>query len=115
MFPWKHFLMIWIRKISKHKEERDISGKFKKNKKERMEERKRRVFKWRFPYSCVLHQSHMPSGYSPGVTLPQENPLIWEPSLQLKIFVLLMFSVQCKFIIQVVATIVVQAVVAPTN
>jgi len=36
--------MIWIRKISKHKEERDRSGKFKKSKKERMEERKRRDF-----------------------------------------------------------------------
>jgi len=44
MFPWKDFLMIWIRKFSKHKEERDISGIFFKNKNERMEERKRRDF-----------------------------------------------------------------------
>jgi hypothetical protein len=33
-----------IRKIQKDKEERDGSGKFKKNKKERMEEQKRRDF-----------------------------------------------------------------------
>jgi len=33
-----------------------------KNKKERMEERKRRDFlcTWMFPYSCVLHQSGTP-------------------------------------------------------
>jgi hypothetical protein len=35
--------MIWIRKIQKH-EERDISRKLKKEKKERVEERKRRDF-----------------------------------------------------------------------
>jgi hypothetical protein len=29
-FPWKDFLMRRIRKIEKHKEERDRSGKFKK-------------------------------------------------------------------------------------
>jgi len=52
----------------------------------------------------------MPLGYCPRVTLPQENPLVWEPPLQLKISVLLMLSVQCKFVIQVVANIVVQAV-----
>jgi hypothetical protein len=44
MFPWKDFLMGRIRKIQKHKEERDRSGKFKKNKKKRMEEKKRRYF-----------------------------------------------------------------------
>jgi hypothetical protein len=30
MFPWKDFLIAQIRKIQKHKEERDRSGKFKK-------------------------------------------------------------------------------------
>jgi len=30
MFPWNNFLMGWIRKIEKHKEEGDKSGKFKK-------------------------------------------------------------------------------------
>jgi hypothetical protein len=30
----------------------------------------------RFPHSCVLHRSGMPSGYCPHKTLPQENPLI---------------------------------------
>ncbi len=70
------------------------------------------VHRWRFPYLCVLRQSGMPWGYHSCVTLPQENPLVWEPLLQLKISVLLMFSVQCNFAIQVVATIVVQAVAA---
>jgi hypothetical protein len=39
-FSWKGFLLGWIRKIQKHKEERDRSGKFKKT----MEERKTRDF-----------------------------------------------------------------------
>ncbi len=30
MFPWKYFLIGWIMKIQKHKEERDKSEKFKK-------------------------------------------------------------------------------------
>ncbi len=38
---------------------------------------------WRFPYSCVLHWSGVPSGYRPRATLPQENLLISEPPLQL--------------------------------
>jgi hypothetical protein len=41
MFLWKDFLMGRIRKIQKHKEERDT---VQKNKKERMEERKKRFF-----------------------------------------------------------------------
>jgi hypothetical protein len=63
-FPWKDFLTGWIRKIQKIK-------------KERMEERKRRVISssffnfflrmWRFPYWCVL--SGTPSGYCPCATL----------------------------------------------
>jgi hypothetical protein len=47
---------------------------------------------------CVLHQSGMPLGYHPHVTLPQENPLVWEPPLQLKISVLLMFSVHANLL-----------------
>ncbi len=71
-----------IRKIPKHKEERDRSGKFKKIK-ETMEERKRRDF-----YICGGSHTHVfliggtPSGYRPHGTLPQENPLGWEPPLQ---------------------------------
>jgi hypothetical protein len=56
--------------------------KIQKNKKERMEERKRRDF---FPicggsHTCVffIGQEH------PRATLPQENPLVWEPPLQHK-------------------------------
>jgi len=49
MFSWKDFLMGQIKKIQKHKEERDRSGKFKKTKrKKRMEKRKRRDF-----YICM--------------------------------------------------------------
>jgi hypothetical protein len=71
---------------SKHKEERARSGIFFKNKKERMEERKRRDF-----FFNVLGGSHTrvfsissttPLSYRPCATLPQENPLVWEPPLQ---------------------------------
>jgi len=54
--------------------------KVQKNKKERMEERKRRDFycMWRFPYSSVvLCRLGMASGYHHSATLPQENPLVW--------------------------------------
>ncbi len=34
---------------------------------------------WKFPYSCVLHWSRTCLGYHPRVTLPEENPLVWEP------------------------------------
>jgi hypothetical protein len=44
--------------------------------------KKRLLSTWRFPYSCVLHWSGMPSGYRPDGTLPQENPLVWEPPLE---------------------------------
>ncbi len=45
MFPWKDYLMGRIRNIQKHKEKRDRSGKLKKkNKKETVEQRKRRDF-----------------------------------------------------------------------
>jgi hypothetical protein len=44
MFPWKDVLMGWIRKIKKHEEKRGQIRNVKKNKKERMEERKRRDF-----------------------------------------------------------------------
>jgi len=69
---WEDFLIGQIRKIQK-------------NRKERMEERKRRGF---FTYVEVPILVCSPSvgnasGYRPCVTLPQENPLIWEPPLQL--------------------------------
>jgi hypothetical protein len=63
--------MGWIRKIHK-------------NKMERMEEKKRRDF-----YICgglILMCSALvgnTKGYRPRATLPQENPLICEPALQL--------------------------------
>jgi hypothetical protein len=40
---------------------------------------------WRFLYSCVLHRLGTPLCYCPHATLPQENPLVWEPPLQHKI------------------------------
>jgi hypothetical protein len=36
--------MIWIRKISKHKEERDISGKFKKTRRKEWRKEKEEIF-----------------------------------------------------------------------
>jgi hypothetical protein len=79
-FPWKDFLMRRIRKIEKHKEERDRSGKFKKARWRK--EKKRFLHSWRFSYSCVLHRLGTPLGYCARATLPQDNPLIWEPPLQ---------------------------------
>jgi hypothetical protein len=86
MFPWKDFLMGRIRKIQKQKEERGRSRESKKNKKEKNGGKKKKRFlcMWRFPYSCVFHWSGMPWDYRPHATLPQENPLIWEPPLQQK-------------------------------
>jgi len=45
--------------------------------------KKRFLHSWRFSYSGVLHGSGKPLGYCSHATLPQENPLIWEPPLQL--------------------------------
>ncbi len=42
--------------------------------------KKRFLCMWRF--SCVFHRSGTPWEYRPHATLPQENPLIWEPPLQ---------------------------------
>jgi hypothetical protein len=44
--------------------------------------KKRFLSMWRFPYSFVLHRSGTPSGLCLCVTLPLENPLVWEPPLQ---------------------------------
>jgi hypothetical protein len=51
MFPWKDFLMGWIRKIQKHKEERDRSGIFFKNQEGKSggKKKKRFLHTWRFP------------------------------------------------------------------
>jgi len=54
MFPWKDFLMGHIRKIQKHKEERDKSGKLKRKRKEKGKKKERFFHLWRFPYSSVL-------------------------------------------------------------
>jgi hypothetical protein len=44
MFPWKDFLMGWIRKIQKHKEEKDRSGKFKKTRRKEWMKEKEEIF-----------------------------------------------------------------------
>jgi len=62
-----------IRKIQKHKEEKDRSGKLKKNKKERMDERKRRDFH-------VCGGSHT-GVFSIGREHPQATALV-RPSLR---------------------------------
>ncbi len=86
MFPWKDVLMGRIRKIQKHEEKGDRSWKFKKTRRKEWRKEKEEIFfygMWRFPYSsCVLHCSETPSGYHHCATLPQENPLVWEPPLQ---------------------------------
>jgi hypothetical protein len=43
MFPWKDFLMGWIRKIQKHKE-RDISGKILKTRRKEWRKEKEEIF-----------------------------------------------------------------------
>jgi hypothetical protein len=66
--PWKDFWTGGIKKIQKHKEERNRSGIFFLNK-EKMEERKRRdVFS--IGWDC------------PFATLPSGEPLVWESPLQ---------------------------------
>jgi hypothetical protein len=70
-FPYAHgkiFLMGGMRKIQKHKEERDRSGKFKKNKKERMKEIKRKDL-------CVHGISHT-CVFSIGWGCPQATALV---------------------------------------
>ncbi len=77
MFPWKDFLMGRIRKIQKHKEERDKSGKFKKQEgKNGGEKKKIFLVTWRFLYSCVINLCPH------DATFPQENPLVWELPIQ---------------------------------
>jgi hypothetical protein len=44
MFPWKEFLMGWIRKFQKHKEGRDKSGKFKKTRRKEWRREKEQIF-----------------------------------------------------------------------
>jgi hypothetical protein len=52
--------------------------------KEKMKEKKRFLHMWRFPYSCVFHWSNMPLSYCLHVTLPQENPLVWDLPYKIK-------------------------------
>jgi hypothetical protein len=78
MFPWKDFLMARIRKIQK-------------NKKQRMEQRKRRDFYMRGGSHTRVFSI---SQERPYATLPQENPLVREPPLQHELGVLIhLFSV----------------------
>jgi hypothetical protein len=44
MFPWKEFLIGQKRKIQKHKEERDRSGKFKKTRRKEWRKEKEKNF-----------------------------------------------------------------------
>jgi hypothetical protein len=44
MFPWKDFWMRWIKKVQKHKEERDRSGKFKKTRRKEWSKEKEEIF-----------------------------------------------------------------------
>jgi hypothetical protein len=97
MFPWKDFLMGWIRKIQKHKEERTDQKnsktqggkgqirKFQKNQEgKNWRKEKEEIFTYmEVPIvMCVLNRLRTPSGYHPCATVPQENPLAWGPPLQ---------------------------------
>jgi hypothetical protein len=44
IFPCKEILMGWIRKIQKHKEEKDKSGKFKKTRRKEWRKEKEQIF-----------------------------------------------------------------------
>jgi hypothetical protein len=60
--------------------------KIQKNKKERMEERKRRDFYIHGgSHICVFSISQEHPWATAHVTLPQENPLKWEPPFQQKV------------------------------
>jgi hypothetical protein len=83
MILWKDFLMGCIKKIQKHKEERDRSGKFKKT----------RTTEWRkereeiFAYLAVPILMCSPLvGDALGLPLwwysPSREPTVWEPPLQ---------------------------------
>jgi hypothetical protein len=58
--------MGWIRKIQKHNEKRDRPGKFEKTRRKEWRKEKQEI-------------------YRPYATLPQENPLVWEPPPQQKL------------------------------
>jgi hypothetical protein len=83
MFPWKDFLMGWIMKIQKHKEARDKSEKFKKTRKKEWRKEKEEIVKYmEIPILVCSPSVGNAPGYHPDGTLPQENPLVWEPPLQ---------------------------------
>jgi hypothetical protein len=71
MFPCSHErFFYWTDEENFKKQEGKNGGK----------EKKRFPCTWRFPYLFVLHWLGTPSGYYyPHVTLPLENPLVWEP------------------------------------
>jgi hypothetical protein len=46
MFPWKDFLMGWITKIEKQKEEMDKSEKFKKTRRKEWRKEKEEIVKY---------------------------------------------------------------------
>jgi hypothetical protein len=79
----EQFLMGRIRKIQKHKEEGDKSGKFKKTRRKKLRKEREEIFAYvEVPILVCLPLVGDARGYHPGATLRQENPLIWEPSLQ---------------------------------
>jgi hypothetical protein len=63
-----------IKKIQKHKEERDRSGKFKKEKEKKNGEKKKKRFLQRVQYKWVLHWLGTPLDYCPRVDPPSGEP-----------------------------------------
>jgi hypothetical protein len=99
MFPWKDFWWDGSRKLKDTRRKGTKIRKFRKTRPKEWRKEKEEIFfssTWRFPYSCDLHSvgnsvevpilvcsPWTPLSYHPCVTFPQENPLIWEPPLQL--------------------------------
>jgi hypothetical protein len=76
MFPWKDFLMGRIKKMQKHKEERDRSGKFKKTRKKEWMKEKEEI-------SMYVEVPILVCSPSVGNTLgllPSSNPPSGEPT-----------------------------------
>ncbi len=70
MFPWKEFLMRRIKKVQKHKEERDRSGKFKKTRRKEWRQEKEEIFTY----------LEVPSVFCIGRGRPQATALVQPPS-----------------------------------
>jgi len=85
-FPMKSFFDGTDQENSKTQGVKGQIRKILKNKKERMEERKRSDFYIHGgSHICVFSIGQEHPWATAHMTLPQENPLVWEPPLQQKV------------------------------